>query len=216
MRRPTPSSRWSTASSSSTCRPRTCARCRATGAARAGSKCTCCRTWTPTGGAVQGAFVLINDITRHRLAELRCANRKIGSPSSCRRAARASSSTRTASSPTPIRRCSRSPATRSTRCSGRKTLDFIAPDQVAQSLVGHRVGAGDRLRERRAAQGRHAHRRRVHRAHDDAQRRAAAHDHRARHPRPPRRAGAHPPPGAPRLADRPAQPLGVQGAARAA
>ena len=158
------------------------------------------------GRAVQGAFVLINDITRHRLAELsvRESEDRLAKfmQASCEGIVFHKDGIITDANP-PILALT---GYTLDDMLGRKTLDFIAPDEVAKVSSVIASGAGDRLRERRAAQGRHAHRRRVHRAHDDAQRRAAAHDHRARHPRPPCRAGAHPLHGAPRLADRPAQP----------
>ena len=70
---------------------------------------------------------------------------------------------------------------------GRKTLDFIAPDQVPKVMAVMAAGAETAYESAVHAPRRHAHPGRVHRAHDRARRRAAAHDHRARPARPWRR-----------------------------
>ena len=137
------------------------------------------------GDALRGAFVLINDITRHRSAEVSLRESE-------ERLAKFMQASRegivfhkdgfiTDANP-PILRAHRLHVGRTARPQDAR---LHCAGSGGESCVGDRVGAGDGLRERGAAQGRHAHRRRVHRAHDGTQRRALAHDDRARHPRPP-------------------------------
>ncbi len=183
-------------------------------AARAGSRCTCCRT-SATEGETVGAYVLISDITKHRQAELALRESE-------ERLAKFMQATAegivfhkdgfiTDANP-PV--CALMGYSLE-ELLGHKTIEFIAPDHLAKvsAVIASRQETTyesviiDKQQQRIPVE--FIVRTMVRNGEPHA------HDDRARHPRPPRGAGAHPPHGAPRCADRSAEPDVVHGPPRA-